>query len=85
LFFTFKDRLTVQEKEREEAKQRQQEREAKQVCHNLFNVKASFCCKREIFKMAELRRRDTLRMVEESVRQETAERKINANDPAGIV
>jgi len=57
------DRLTVQEREREEAKQRQAEREAQQA--------------------AELRRRETLRMVEEAVKKETTERKAKDNDPAG--
>lgn len=33
--------------------------------------------------MAEMRRRETLRMVEDAVRKETAERKVNASDPAG--
>ena len=61
--FSLQDRLTVQEREREEAKQRQAEREAQQA--------------------AELRRRETLRMVEEAVKKETTERKAKDNDPAG--
>ena len=36
------------------------------------------------FQAAELRRRETLRLVEETVRQETMERKSKDNDPAGI-
>ena len=35
------------------------------------------------FQAAEVRRRDTLRMVEDAVRQETIERKSKDNDPAG--
>jgi hypothetical protein len=31
-----------------------------------------------------MRRRETLRMVEEAVRKEAAERKVNASDPAGV-
>ena len=53
-----RDRLTVQEHEREEAKKRQVEREAAQL--------------------AELRRRDTLRMVENAVKLEVEEKKTKA-------
>ena len=36
-----------------------------------------------LLQAAEIRRRETLRMVEETVRQETIERKSKDNDPAG--
>ena len=54
VFVRKRDRLTVQEREREEAKQRQVEREAAQL--------------------AELRRKDTLRMVQNSVKLEVEEK-----------
>lgn len=64
VFVRKKDRLTVQEREREEAKQRQQEHEAQRA--------------------AEARRRETLRMVESTVKAEVAERKNKENDPLGL-
>jgi len=64
VFVRKKDRLTVQEREREEAKQRQQEHEAQRA--------------------AEARRRETLRMVESTVKAEVAERKNRDNDPLGL-
>ncbi len=64
VFVRKKDRLTVQEREREEAKQRQVEREQAQL--------------------AEQRRRDTLRMVENTVKAEQAEKRSKENDPSGI-
>jgi len=64
VFVRKKDRLTVQEREREEAKQREQEREAARA--------------------AEARRRETLRMVESTVKAEAVERKTKDNDPQGL-
>ena len=63
IFIRKKDRLTVQERDREEAKQRQIEREA-QI-------------------LAEQRRRDTLRIVEHSVKQEFEDKK--KSDPDGLL
>ena len=64
VFVRKKDRLTVQEREREEAKQRQNEHEAQML--------------------AEQRRRDTLRMVETSVKLEEEKRK-SKEDPEGLL
>ena len=64
VFVRKQDRLTLQEREREEAKQRQNEREAQML--------------------AEQRRRDTLRMVENSVKLEE-EKKKSKEDPEGLL
>ena len=64
VFVRKRDRLTVQEREREEAKQRQNEREAA--------------------LLAEQRRRDTLRMVENTVKLEE-EKKKSKEDPEGLL
>jgi len=64
VFVRKRDRLTVQEREREEAKQRQNEREAA--------------------ILAEQRRRDTLRMVENTVKMEE-EKKKTKEDPEGLL
>ena len=57
------DRLTVQEREREEAKERAKEHEAQRA--------------------AEARRRETLRIVESTVKAEVAERRNKDSDPLG--
>jgi microfibrillar-associated protein 1 len=64
VFVRKKDRLTVQEKEKEDAKQRQLEREAEE------GKKA--------------RRRETLRIVESTVKKEVTERKEKDSDPQGL-
>ena len=64
VFVRKKDRLTVHEKEREDAKQRQLALEEQ--------------------KKIEMRRRETLRMVESTVKKEVMERKEKDNDPQGL-
>ena len=64
VFVRKKDRLTVQEREKEEAKQRQLEREAEEA--------------------KKTRRRETLRIVESTVKKEVMERKEKDSDPQGL-
>ena len=64
VFVRKKDRLTVQEKEKEDAKQRQIEREAEEA--------------------KKARRRETLRIVETTVKKEVMERKEKDTDPLGL-
>lgn len=60
----FQDRLTVQEREREEQKERLAEKEAQQ--------------------MAEYRRKDTLKKIENIVKENAVERKAKDGDPLGL-
>ena len=64
VFVRKKDRLTVQEKEKEEAKQRQLEHEAQEA--------------------TKARRRETLRMVESTIKKDILERKEKDTDPQGL-
>merc|ERR1719510_1562308 len=64
VFVRKKDRLTVQEREKEDAKQRQLEREAEEA--------------------KKARRRETLRIVETTIKKEVMERKEKDSDPQGL-
>ena len=65
IFVRKKDRLTIQEREGEERRQRQLEKQA--------------------IKKAEMRRRESLRMVEACVKNTILEQKSNNNDPKGLL
>ena len=65
VFVRKRDRLTVQEREREEARQRQLEQEE--------------------IKNAEIRRKETLRIVESCINRENIEHKARYTDPEGLL